>query len=89
MKFNSIDTLQTSLQRSPVDDMKDFVLQLARSQKLNVGEMLALGAGTLIALNPVQKEALPDALAALVREGIFKKENGHYYLTEAGKFKIY
>lgn len=76
---------------SSEDEMKRFVLSLAKELNLDTGD--ALPEGVLMSrslnLNPKQRDALFPAIKALVSEGIFEEKEGSVFLTEKGRDALY
>ena len=79
------------LESSPEDEMKQFVLSLARELNLDTGHVLLdrVLMSRISNLNPKQKAALVPAINALVSEGIFEEREGSIFLTEKGRDVLY
>jgi hypothetical protein len=86
-----IPNLNSSSSSSPIEEMKKFLLNLAREFKIDTGQPLPTKPLTIRSLNfnPKQKEALPQAIEALIKEGIFEDINGSIRLTRIGRDILY
>lgn len=76
---------------SPVDEMKEFILSLAKELNLDTGHCL-LDRVLMVRttkLNPKQKEALSEAIESLVSEDIFEAKEGQLFLTGKGRDLLY
>ena len=90
MKFSALNNLSNNQEDSRLNEMKEYVKSLARSQKLDVGHCITLNIQNVkINLNPLQQDLLPKAIEALVIDGFFEVRNDQHYLTEKGKMSIY
>jgi len=81
-----------SLDSSPEEEMKRFILSLASELRLDEGHALPPNVlmHRTINLNPKQRDALVPALEKLVEEGVFKEtEDGRVLLTAQGKDVLY
>ncbi len=72
---------------SPEEEMKEFVLSLARELNLDTGHTLPDKTLSFrsIHLNPKQRDALIPAIEALIAEGLFEEKNGSIHLTKKGR----
>ena len=90
MKFSSLDNLSNNQEDTRLNEMKEYVKSLARSQRLDVGHCITWNIQNVkINLNPLQQDLLPEAIEALVNDGLFEMRNDQHYLTEKGKISIY
>jgi hypothetical protein len=82
---------ETSVQSSQVEDMKHFLLKMAKELNLDEGHTfpIRLLMTKMTRMNPKEKEAIEPAFDSLVIDGIFEKRDDSYFLTENGKNTIY
>ena len=78
-------------QSSPEDEMKRYVLSLAKDLRLDTGHVLPMRVlrKKTINFNPKEQEALARAIDALIEEGVFEKRDGKPFLTDRGKNVLY
>lgn len=89
-----IDQLRNlrSLDSSPEEEMKVFILSLASELRLDEGHSLPSNVlmHRTINLNPKQRDALVPALEKLVEDGVFEETaDGRILLTAKGKDALY
>lgn len=90
MKFSALNHPSNNQEDSRLNEMKEYVKSLARSQKLDVGHCISWNIQNVkINLNPRQQDLLPKAIDALVTDGLFEVRNDQHCLTEKGKMSIY
>lgn len=79
------------IESSPEEEMKQFVLALAREFNLDTGHVLPerVLMSRSFSLNPKQKDALVPAINNLISEGIFEEKDGSAFLTEKGRDILY
>lgn len=81
-----------SMESSPEEEMRQFVLSLASELRLDEGHALPphVLMNRAINLNPKQKDALLPAIEKLVEEDIFEEtSDGRVLLTAKGKDILY
>jgi hypothetical protein len=91
--FDGADPLykKTSVKPSQIEDMKAFLLNMAKELNLDEGHTfpIRLLMTKMTRMNPKEKEAIEPAFDSLVIDGIFEKRDDSYFLTENGKNTIY
>jgi len=91
MKISDMLNEDRGLQSSPEEEMKKFILSLAKELCLDTGHFLPMKVllDRTTNLNPKQREALEPAINALIEEGVFEKRDGIAFLTEKGRDVLY
>ena len=84
MKISAFLNDIRKVESSPEEEMKQFVLALARELNLDTGHVLPerVLISRSFSLNPKQKEALVPAINCLISDGIFEEKDGSVFLTE-------
>lgn len=91
MKISDMLQNVRSLESTPEDEMRQYILSLANELNLNEGHVLPMNVlfHRTINLNPKQREALEPAINKLIEEGIFEERDGNAFLTAKGKDVLY
>lgn len=71
--------------------MKKWIIAFAREFNLDTGHVIPKGPFMMRVgkLNPVQKDAVFEALETLVNDGIFDDKGENFILTEKGRNELY
>jgi hypothetical protein len=91
MKISDMVNSFKNLESNPEEEMKSYILSLARELNLDEGHVLPVRVllHRAIKFNPKQRDALEPALNSLITEGYFEEKDGKAFLTAQGKNALY
>lgn len=91
MKISDFKNKMKESQSSPEEEMKSYILSLARELNLDTGHVLPARVlfHRTINFNPKQREALEPAINKLIEEGVFEERDDQAFLTDKGRDILY
>ena len=91
MKISDMMSSINAQQISPLEEMKNYIVSLARELRLDEGHVLPTNVllHKTINLNPKQRDALEPAINSLIDDGFFEERDGKAFLTGKGKDLLY
>jgi len=91
MKISDLINNINAQQATPLEEMKEYIVSLARELRLDVGHVLpekVLFFKTMT-FNPKQRDALEPAINSLIEDGFFESRDGKVFLTSNGRDTLY